>query len=88
MGLSVVHGIVKSSGGNIAVDSKVGEGAAFKVLLPRVEEKVGEEPSNIESIPMGNERILFVDDEESLVSIGQNMLERLGYQVKTRTSSI
>jgi PAS domain S-box-containing protein len=88
MGLSVVHGIVKSSGGVITVDSKRGNGSTFKVYLPRVEEAVHEQPAAIQSIPTGKERILFVDDEETLVNIGQNLLERLGYQVKTRTSSI
>jgi PAS domain S-box-containing protein len=88
MGLSVVHGIVKNSGGAVTVDSKKGNGSTFKVFLPKVEEAVHEEPTAIQSIPTGKERILFVDDEETLVNIGQNMLTRLGYQVKTRTSSI
>lgn len=88
MGLSVVHGIVKNSGGTITVDSKIGAGSTFKVFLPKVEEEVREEPTAIKFIPTGKERILFVDDEESLANIGQNMLERLGYLVKARTSSI
>jgi PAS domain S-box-containing protein len=88
MGLSVVHGIVKSSGGAVTVDSKKGNGSTFKVFLPKVEQAVHDEPTAIQSMPTGKERILFVDDEETLVNIGENMLTRLGYRVKTRTSSI
>ncbi|MBW1738934.1 MAG: response regulator [Deltaproteobacteria bacterium] len=39
-------------------------------------------------IPTGQERILFVDDEPVLADIGKQMLERLGYEVTTRTSSL
>ena len=39
-------------------------------------------------IPTGHERILFIDDEQALVDIGKQMLEHLGYEVITRTSSI
>jgi CheY-like chemotaxis protein len=39
-------------------------------------------------LPIGYERILFVDDEQPLAEIGKQMLERLGYKVDTRTSSI
>jgi PAS domain S-box-containing protein len=88
MGLSVVHGIVKSSGGSITVDSKPGKGSVFKVFFPRIDQKVREETMAVEPLPSGSERILFVDDEEALVRIGQQMLERLGYKVETRTSSI
>ena len=41
-----------------------------------------------DSIPTGTERILFIDDETTLVNIGKQMLESLGYEVTTRTSSI
>ena len=88
MGLSVVHGIVKSYGGKILVESAPGKGARFTILLPRI---LDPEPQAVEEetdIRGGTERILFVDDEESIASINKEILERLGYRVTIRTSSL
>jgi PAS domain S-box-containing protein len=86
MGLSVVHGIIKSHGGVITVHSELGKGAVFEVLLPTIEAEI--EPQTVEQdeLPLGDEKILFVDDEESLVELVPQMLERLGYQVKAKTN--
>jgi PAS domain S-box-containing protein len=81
MGLAVVHGIVKSHHGSILVESEPGKGTTFKILFPAVKEKVGDEPKEAQELPTGNERILFVDDEESMVNLNQQRLERLGYKV-------
>jgi two-component system cell cycle sensor histidine kinase/response regulator CckA len=88
MGLSVVHGIVKSHGGVIAVHSEPGRGTTFHVLFPTIERAAAPEHLQIGPVPGGKGRILFVDDEEQLVRIGQQALERLGYDVTTRTSSV
>jgi len=89
MGLSVVHGIVDSHGGTITVYSEPGKGSTFHVYLPLIqEEAIKPEMDEQAPIPTGNERILFIDDEPALVEIGKQMLERLGYKVTTRTSSI
>ncbi|HVO67931.1 MAG TPA: PAS domain S-box protein [Syntrophales bacterium] len=88
MGLSVVHGIVKSYNGAITVESKVGKGTTFHVYFPLVMET--EEKSEVEAtvrIIGGKECILFVDDEESLVQLGKDILSGLGYEVVGRTSS-
>jgi len=84
MGLSVVHGIVKSHGGVISVDSELGKGTSFSILFPVIEKETVSEIEDEEELPTGSERILFVDDEESIVSIGRNRLERLGYRAEAQ----
>ncbi len=86
MGLAVVHGIVKSHGGAIKVDSTLGKGTTFSILFPLVQETAAVEEETIQEIPRGNETILFVDDEISIVNMVQRMFERLGYKVQTATT--
>jgi two-component system cell cycle sensor histidine kinase/response regulator CckA len=86
MGLAVVHGIVKSHGGMITVESKVGEGTTFHIFFPRVEREVTFKTEPLEHFLMGNERVLFVDDEQAMVDMGKQMLEALGYKVAAKTS--
>ena len=88
MGLAVVHGIVKGYGGAIIVESDPGKGATFEIFLPRIEGDVLPEADADAPIPMGKGRILFVDDEEDLVDMVQQMLKRLGYTVIAKTSSV
>ncbi|MBW1796685.1 MAG: response regulator, partial [Deltaproteobacteria bacterium] len=88
MGLATVHGIITSHGGAITVHSELEKGTTFDVYFPRFESGVALEAEMAEPLPRGNERILFVDDEEPLVRMGQQMLERLGYHVTARTSSV
>jgi PAS domain S-box-containing protein len=63
--------------------------STFHVYLPLIQEEVIKPEIDEQApIPTGNERILFIDDEQTLVDMGKQMLERLGYEVTTRTSSI
>jgi PAS domain S-box-containing protein len=89
LGLSVVHGIVKSCEGGIAVSSEVGKGSTFDVYFPKIESAgSSRKPEEVEPLPIGtHERVLFVDDEEAIVDVGRKLLEYLGYDVVTRTSS-
>ena len=89
MGLSVVHGIVKSINGTIQVYSESGKGTQFHVYLP-VEKSLSEkqETNSKTKIQDGNEQILLVDDDEAILSMEKRMLERLGYQVISRNSSL
>jgi CheY-like chemotaxis protein len=89
MGLSMVYGIIKGYGGTITVKSMLGRGTEFFVYLPLLMGTGGEqEIKGKESIVGGNERILFVDDEEPLVQLGREMLTKLGYEVVGRVSSL
>ncbi len=89
MGLSVVHGIVKKAGGSIHLDSKFGQGTEFHVYLPVVKSTFEQqEIQSEEPLKRGTEQILLVDDENTIVSLEKQMLERLGYSVVSRTSSL
>ena len=89
MGLSVVHGIVTAMGGAINVYSEPGKGTQFHVYLP-VEKSLSEaQVTNSKAENQGGtEQILLVDDEEAILIMEKRMLERLGYQVTSRTSSL
>jgi two-component system cell cycle sensor histidine kinase/response regulator CckA len=81
LGLSVTHGIVKNHGGHIRVYSEPNTGTVFHVYLPKAKSSASEETSAPQAIKRGQERILFVDDEEMLVEMNCQRLERLGYTV-------
>jgi len=82
MGLALVHGIVKGCGGFIKVESGLGKGTTFHVFFPATEKKVSEVREKWgKELPKGNERILAIDDEEVIVDMYRETLERLGYQV-------
>ncbi|WP_319523384.1 response regulator [uncultured Desulfosarcina sp.] len=88
MGLSVVHGIVKSSGGDIRVFSNPGQYTEFHIYLPTVDTVIDEKPADLgKQLPGGGEHILLVDDEEMLVDMMQQVLEQLGYTVSAHADS-
>ena len=86
MGLAVVHGIVKEHNGLIAVESELGKGTTFRILFPVVEKEAVVETEIDEKLPTGDEKILFIDDEEAIVKLGCQKLERLGYKVEATIS--
>ena len=89
MGLAVAHGIVKRHKGAIIVESEPDVGTAFHVFLPIAEEKANpKEKDKFRQVSHGSGRILLVDDEKAIVDMEQQILERLGYQVTARTSSL
>ena len=83
LGLSVVHGIVKQSGGHITVYSELGRGTTFKIRLPRLVKKVKErsEKQEEKELPGGSETILLVEDESSVRVPTRELLKQHGYTV-------
>jgi PAS domain S-box-containing protein len=89
LGLSVVHGIVKNHGGAIVVGSEPNRGTTFTLYFPAAEGRASEERPSAPSPQLRGhgERVLYLDDEESLVLLMTRTLKRLGYEVTGCTDS-
>jgi CheY-like chemotaxis protein len=87
MGLSVVHGIVTRLHGAITVKSELGKGTAFQVYFPAAEKRPILPALPKAVLPTGSERILLIDDEETIVDVAGQTLRGLGYRVVTETVS-
>jgi PAS domain S-box-containing protein len=83
LGLASAYGIIKNHGGIINVYSEKGHGTTFTIYLPASEKEVVREKEMSVKMVRGTETILFVDDEEMIRNVGQELLEEFGYKVFT-----
>jgi two-component system cell cycle sensor histidine kinase/response regulator CckA len=85
LGLAAAYGIAKQAGGDISVQSEVGRGTTFKILLPRIDAGAdGAARADVgvpDSLPRGAETILLVEDEADVRGVAARILLRLGYSV-------
>jgi two-component system cell cycle sensor histidine kinase/response regulator CckA len=86
LGLSVVYGVVRQSGGCIRLESEPGVGTTFRIYLPRVDPQAT--PANELAarpwvLPRGSETILFAEDDPAVRRLLGPFLESLGYRVLT-----
>lgn len=86
LGLAVVHGIMDNHDGSVTVYSQPGEGTVFHLYFPAHAGEATGVAAEEGPVPRGHgERVLFVDDEEVLVRLGQRTLAALGYEVEVAT---
>ncbi len=83
LGLASVYGIVKAHGGYIDVSSEVGRGTTFEIYLPATSVSAETPPEQERSIDPGSGTVLLVDDEETVLAVGAEMLSRMNYTVRT-----
>jgi PAS domain S-box-containing protein len=88
LGLSIVHGIVKTIGGVLVAQSEPGLETVFRIYLPAAGGILPESDKTEMVFPTGQERILFVDDEPTVIEIGQSILEKMGYRVEAKSSGV
>jgi nitrogen-specific signal transduction histidine kinase/ActR/RegA family two-component response regulator len=90
LGLSTVYGIVKELKGFIQVESELEKGTVFQVYIPAlpIDFSNSDVTEQKTSLPTGTERILLVDDENSIAQIEKETLEHLGYKVTATTDSL
>jgi two-component system cell cycle sensor histidine kinase/response regulator CckA len=83
LGLATVYGIVKQSGGHVAVESEPGRGTTFRIYLPRLDEPVekAEIPEPVAPVAGGRETVLLAEDDPSVREIVAQVLAQKGYRV-------
>jgi PAS domain S-box-containing protein len=81
LGLASSYGIIKAHGGYIDVNSQIGHGSVFEIYLPACSEHLGKGNDDSAGLARNHRTILFVDDEETILALGSDMLEALGYKV-------
>ena len=81
LGLASAYGIIKNHGGHINVYSEKSEGTIFTIYLPASGTEIIKEEEVSDTIKMGTETILIVDDEDMILNVGNHMLKKLGYTV-------
>ena len=81
LGLASAYGIIKNHDGIINVDSIKGEGTTFTIYLPASEKEVIEEKEEVVKVLKGTETVLLVDDEDMIINVGEQLLEKMGYTV-------
>jgi len=86
LGLASAYGIIKNHNGFINCYSELGHGTTFNVYFPVCEETYppedgGADGELVEGVPGGDETVLFVDDDEEIITVGRKILASLGYTV-------
>ena len=81
LGLASVYGIVKNHGGIINVSSEKGKGATFTIYLPVSKKEITKEKELTHAVLRGKEAVLLIDDEDTIIDVGQEIIKALGYTV-------
>ncbi len=83
LGLATAYSVVRKHDGQIKVESSVGAGTTFHIYLPAADEKTSESEERVQKKFFGEGRLLVMDDEAEILTIVQEMLQSLGYEVET-----
>ncbi|MCP4579457.1 MAG: PAS domain S-box protein [Deltaproteobacteria bacterium] len=86
LGLASSYGIIKNHNGFITVNSRPGFGSTFNIYLPASEKRIENTDPIAREIVTGKGRVLLVDDEEIIIEIGRQILEKLGYETRVAQS--
>ena len=90
LGLATVFGIVKQHGGSVGVESEIGRGTVFEILLPAVDDagKPSDDSDAARKLPGGSETVLLVEDDSAVRMLTRVVLERAGYRVMEAANGV